>query len=183
MSNRVLYVASAVQVALLKEVILQQLKTGFWKDHRPAQHGYQWDGVDILCDNTTSKLGAEGWKIPRTYNFVNPEFLKENEHGLVAAAQSVKPSSNFKSIKKELIELSRIVGGRLTDRNGEITKANRGNNKTLDEKIAFAKKTVTKAGEETKRTAVKRPGGSVVTRVPVVRAVEVVATTEDAAQD
>jgi hypothetical protein len=163
--SKVLYVASQVQVELLKQILIPQFKNGFWQNHRPSNHYEAWAGVEIVV-NDASVLGAEGWKIPRTYNFVNPEFLKENEDALVAIAQSVKSSSNFKSVKKELIELSRIVGGRLTDKNGEITKANRGNNKTVTEKENTPKKTAVKSGE--KRTAVKRAGATV-TRVPVTR--------------
>jgi hypothetical protein len=109
---------------------------------------------------------------------VNPAFIKPNEAKLVAAAQSAKASSNFRSVKKELIELSRIVGGRLSDKNGVPTKANRGNNKTgtIQETVSRAKKTVVKA----KKTAVKDPSvivqrtssGATVRRVAVTRVTE-----------
>lgn len=158
MTTKRLYVSSTVQAALLTNVLIPQMKDGFWKDHRPADHHKEWEGVEIVVSET-SQLGADGWKIPRTYNFVNPDFIKPNEALLVSTAQAAKANSNFRSVKKELIELSRIVGGRLTDKNGIPTKANRGNNKptlTADGAIAQAKTTVAKAAEGVKRTAVKK---------------------------
>lgn len=180
-----LYVSSAVQAALLKQVLIPQMSDGFWKNHRPADHASQWKDVEIIVSET-DKLGAENFVIPRLYNFVNPDFIKPNEQLLVSCAQSVKASSNFRSVKKELIELSRIVGGRLNDKNGIPSKANRGNNKpgsNIVEAVKTAKATVKKADGEVKRTAVKRVEGDVtvtttangatVTRVPVTRAVSV----------
>lgn len=153
-----LYVSSAVQAALLTNVLIPQMKDGFWKDHRPANHHKEWEGVEIVVSET-DQLGPDNFKIPRTYNFVNPDFIKPNEHLLVSAAQAAKANSNFRSVKKELIELSRIVGGRLTSKSGIPTKAFRGNNKptiTTDEAIAQAKTTVAKATATMKKTAVKK---------------------------
>jgi len=151
-----LYVSSAVQAHLLQAVLIPQMKDGFWKDHRPADHAQHWTDVEIVV-TSDSTLGADGWKIPRTYNFVNPDFIKPNEQLLVSAAQAVKPSSNFRSVKKELIELSRIVGGRLTDKNGIPTKANRGTNKpTTSVVVEQARSAVKAAVEGVKRTAVKK---------------------------
>lgn len=177
-----LLVSSAVQVALLKEVLIPEMATGFWKNHRPADHAAQWADVEITV-STGDALGPIDFTIPRLYNFVNPDFIKPNEAKLVAAAQTAKASSNFRSVKKELIELSRIVGGRLTDKNGIPTKANRGNNKTgtVQETVAKAKKTVTKAIDGTKRTVTKTKNdpnvtiqktssGATVRRVAVTRA-------------
>ena len=154
-----LYVSSTVQAKLLTEVLIPQMKDGFWKDHRPANHYKEWEGVEIVV-STTDQLGAENFKIPRTYNFVNPDFIKPNEAALVTAAQSAKASSNFRSVKKELIELSRIVGGRLSDKNGIPAKANRGNNTkavSIDEAIAIAKTQTADAAATVKKTVVKKP--------------------------
>ena len=152
-----LYVSSAVQVALLTNVLIPQMKDGFWKDHRPADHYKEWLDVEIIV-SADEKLGPDNFKVPRLYNFVNPDFIKPNEAVLVAAAQAVKSSSNFRSVKKELIELSRIVGGRLNDKNGIPSKANRGNNKPVSNGagIALAKATVQKAATAVKKTAVKK---------------------------
>jgi hypothetical protein len=150
-----LYVSSAVQAKLLTAMLIPQMKDGFWKDHRPADHYKEWEGVEVQV-SVTDQLGAVGFTVPRNYNFVNPEFLRPNEAELVAVAQSVKASSNFRSVKKELIELSWIVGGRLTSKTGARVKANRGTNKT-DGSISSAKATVATAASGVKRTAVKKP--------------------------
>ena len=157
MTKRLL-VSSAVQAHLLKEVLIPQMSTGFWKDHRPADHAQQWSDVQIEV-TTDGTLGADGWKVPRNYNFVNPDFIKPNEQVLVSAAQAVKSSSNFRSVKKELIELSWIVGGRLTSRAAERVKANRGTNKVpvVNEAVEKARTAVKKAVAGVKRTAVKKP--------------------------
>lgn len=153
MSKR-LYVSSAVQAKLLADVLIPQMKDGFWKNHRPADHYKEWQGVEIVVSDS-DRLGAEGFTVPRLYNFVNPEFIKPNEQLLVTTAQAAKASSNFRSVKKELIELSRIVGGRLNDKNSVPTKANRGNKPPAPE-VASAKATVKKAATGVKRTAVKK---------------------------
>lgn len=153
-----LYVSSQVQAQLLTDVLIPQMKDGFWKDHRPADHHKEWEGVEIVV-STTDQLGPDGWKIPRLYNFVNPDFIKPNEAVLVASAQAAKASSNFRSVKKELIELSWIVGGRLTAKSGIRTKANRGNNRpstSVEQAVASAKLSVALASGNVKKTAVKR---------------------------
>lgn len=153
-----LYVSSAVQAKLLTAVLIPQMKDGFWKDHRPADHYKEWQDVEIVVSETDA-LGVDGWSMPRLYNFVNPDFIKPNERLLVETAQSVKVSSNFRSVKKELIELSWIVGGRLTSKSGIRTKANRGNNKpaaSTEDALAKAKISVQKAATGVKKTAVKR---------------------------
>lgn len=173
-----LYVSSTVQKALLTNILIPEMKDGFWQNHRPADHAKQWEDVHIIVTDS-EKLGPVDWEIPRLYNFVNPDFIKPNEERLVKCAQDAKSSSNFRSVKKELIELSRIVGGRLTDKNGIPTKANRGTNKpgsTVQETVKKAKDTVKKAGATAKKTAVKKgttitkKGGTVVKRTPVVKA-------------
>lgn len=153
-----LYVSSIVQAKLLTAVLIPQMKDGFWKDHRPADHYKEWEGVEVTVSET-EQLGADGWKVPRLYNFVNPDFIKPNERALVEAAQSVKPSSTFRSVKKELIELSWIVGGRLTSKSGVRAKANRGNNRpvqTTEQALQSAKTSVTTAVTTVKKTAVKK---------------------------
>lgn len=173
-----LFVSSTIQKALLENVLIPQMATGFWKEHRPADHAAQWADVEIIVTED-EKLGAVNFTVPRLYNFVNPDFIKPNEDALVEAALAIKPSSNFRSVKKELIELSRIVGGRLTDKNGLPTKANRGNNKngTIQDAVSKSKTTVKKAIDGVKKTVVKNPNvtiqktssGATVRRVAVTR--------------
>ena len=185
MTTKQLYVSSAVQKALLTEILIPEMATGFWKDHRPADHAQQWADVEIIVSES-DKLGAMNFTVPRLYNFVNPDFIKPNEAKLVEIAQAIKASSNFRSVKKELIELSRIVGGRLTDKNGIPTKANRGNNKsgTVQEAVKKAKTAVKKAGGSVKKTAVKKgtttkKGSTTVKRVPVTKAADDAAAPTD----
>ena len=185
-----LYVSSAVQVALLQNVLIPEMATGFWKDHRPADHAAQWADVEILV-STDGKLGPVNFTVPRLYNFVNPDFIKPNEAKLVDAAQAIKATSNFRSVKKELIEMSRIVGGRLTDANANPTKANRGNNKngTVQDTITKAKTAVKRAATAVKKTTVKKDSnvtitktssGATVRRVAVTRADPFAAVTGNA---
>jgi len=174
-----LFVSSAIQAALLKQVIIPQMKDGFWKSHRPADHATQWLDVEIVV-STDSRLGPVNFKVPRLYNFVNPDFINPNQNILVSVAQSVKSSCTFRSVKKELIELSRIVGGRLSDKSSAPTKANRGNNKApvTSDIIQKARAAIASANNTVKRTAVKRPEtveiiktsqGATVRRVAVTR--------------
>lgn len=152
------YVSSAVQAVLLKEVLIPQMESGFWKDHRPAGHHKEWADVEIMV-SPDERLGADGWKVPRNYNFVNPEFIKPNEQLLVSTAQKARPTSTFRSVKKELIELSWIAGGRLTSKSGVRTKANRGNNKPaqIDSSVLEqARAALHAAVTGVKKTAVKK---------------------------
>lgn len=158
-----LYVSSAIQAALLQHVLIPQMKDGFWKDHRPADHYKEWLDLEIVV-TTDGRLGPDNFVVPRLYNFVNPEFIKPNERLLVSAAQQVKASSTFRSVKKELIELSRIVGGRLTGQSSIPTKANRGNNRPETRPavagstvVAGAKEQLSQIVKEVKKTAVKKP--------------------------
>lgn len=176
MTTKQLYISSHVQAALLKEILIPEMITGFWKNHRPADHAAQWAAVEIVVSDS-EKLGAYNFTIPRLYNFVNPDFIKPNEARLVEVAQAIKATSNFRSVKKELIELSRIVGGRLTDKNGIPTKANRGNNKsgTVQEAVKKAKTAIkTATGTIVKKTAVKKgitikKSGTTVKRIAVTK--------------
>lgn len=171
-----LYVSSAVQAALLKEILIPEMATGFWKAHRPADHAAQWSDVEIIISET-DQLGPVNFIIPRLYNFVNPGFIKPNEDRLVNTAQAVKAGSNFRSVKKELIELSRIVGGRLTSKSSAPTKANRGNNKTTTEAVKKVKtdikkpltavKKQLKPVDESVTTIQKTSSGATIRRSPI----------------
>lgn len=175
MTTKHLYVSSAVQVALFKNVILPHLQHGFWKNHRPADHATQWLDVSVEV-TSTNLLGPVGFKPPRLYNFVNPDFIGQNEDELVSVARAVKPSSTFRSVKKELIELSRIVGGRLADRAATPTKANRGNNR-ISAAVDEARSAINTSAGAVKRTAIKKStveiiktsSGATVRRVTAVR--------------
>lgn len=191
--SKILYVSSPVQAALMTQVFIPELIDGFWKNHRPAGHGEVWRDVEVKVSED-GRLGPEGWEAPRNYNFLNLEFALPNEARLVAVAQSVKSNSNFKSVKKELIELGRIVGARLSSRDATPVKLYRGNHKPGTETVSSSraraasatmaatgaqvltaaaeattkktvKKTVTKVKPEVEVT--KTSQGATVRRVPV----------------
>lgn len=136
--SKVLYVSSPVQAALMTQVFIPELIDGFWKNHRPAGHGEVWRDVEVKVSED-GRLGPEGWEAPRNYNFLNLEFALPNEARLVAVAQSVKSNSNFKSVKKELIELGRIVGARLPSRDATPVKLYRGNHKPGTETVSSSR--------------------------------------------
>lgn len=127
MTQKKLFVSSQAQINMLEQVIIPEMTAGFWKDHRPIGHGNQWADVEFVV-STNNQVGPTNFKIPRNYNFVNPDFLLQCEDSLVKAAKSADANLEMKHVKKLLIELSRIVGGRLTDLTEAPTKANRGTN-------------------------------------------------------
>jgi hypothetical protein len=126
--SKILYVSSEVQAVLMNEIFIPELIEGFWRNHRPLGHGMIWSDVQVKVTEDGT-LGPVGFQTPRNYNFLNLDFALPNEERLVLCAQSVKANSNFKSIKKELIELGRIVGSRLTSLDAKPVKLFRGNHK------------------------------------------------------
>ena len=146
MSKKVLVVATAVQKAVMETVLLQEIATGFWKDTRPADHAESWKGVAI---EVGTKLGAEGFDIPRNYNFVNPDFFKKSEAKLLEAAQTVEKELTVKSLKKQLIQLNQILGGRVKEIGGEVEKLARGRKASEEAPV----KTTVKAESKTKKVA------------------------------
>lgn len=162
-----LLVSSQIQADLVNQFLLNEIQNGFWKDMRPVGHGLVWDGVVAVVAEGDA-VGPVGFKPMKNYDFLNPEFTKLNEDLLVQIARSVKPNMTFKALKKELIELARIVGGRMTDKTKEPARAFRGNNRpdydvirvVNREKVVIAtsgaKAVVAEAAAKVKRTAVKK---------------------------
>lgn len=166
--SKILLVSSEIQAALLTQVFIPELTDGFWKEHRPAGHGEVWRDVEVKVSKD-GNLGPVGFNFARTYNFLNPAFAVAQYDNLVAVAQSVKESANLKSVKKELTELSRIVGGRQADREASPVKLFRGNHRegTLTVSSAAARaagatlaaaaaETVVPAKTVAKKTTVKK---------------------------
>lgn len=123
MVSRALVVATAVQKAVMQDVLLGEIATGFWKNARPSDHAASWKGVDIRVGVS---FGAEGFEIPRNYNFVNPDFFKRVEAKLMESAIKVDPNITTKQLKKQLITLNQILGGRVTEMGGLVAKLPRG---------------------------------------------------------
>ena len=165
--SKQLLVSSAVQAALMNSFLLAEIQTGFWKDQRPVTHGPAWQGVEVGVSDSNAVGPTGDWKPLRFYDFLNPEFTKLHEARLVEIARTIKSNVTFKALKKELIELARIIGGRMTDKTQEPARVFRGNNRTDFDVIRTVerKKVMTVAGAKanldaasktvTKRTVVK----------------------------
>lgn len=187
-SPKILFVSSAVQAILMREVFIPEIMTGFWQNFRPAGHGDVWRDVEIRVSED-GKLGPVGFATMRNYNFMNLEFSVPNQERLVAVAQKVKPTANMKYIAKEMAELGRIIAGRLTARDAEPLKLYRGNHRPgivtfSSAKARAAGKTLAEAAvvvpaadvppapekvkqPTAKKVVTKTAGGATVTRVPV----------------
>lgn len=139
--SKTIVVNTAAQAAMLNAVLITEMASGFWKDGRPKGANEVWEGVKAT---TGAKFGAQGFSVPRTYNYLNPLFMKANEARLLEAAQTVDPTITNKKLYRELTELSRIVGGRITEAGGPIVKLNRGQ-KTTTTKKSTSKVTTRKA--------------------------------------
>lgn len=186
--SKQLLVSSPVQAALMNQFLLAEIQTGFWKDQRPVTHGPAWEGVEIVVSDTNIVGPTGGFKPLRFYDFLNPEFTKIHEAKLVAIAQTIKPNVTFKALKKELIELARIIGGRMTDKTQEPARVFRGNNRSDYDviRVVERQKVVTVAGAKAtlaqavknatgKKTAVKRVETPVTDAVRAVTAKKKVA--------
>lgn len=196
--SKILYVSSPVQAALMTQIFIPELVDGFWKNHRPAGHSDVWRGVEVKVTEDGT-LGPVGFEAPRNYNFLNLDFALPNEAKLVAAAQTAKANANFKSVKKELIELGRIVGSRLASKDATPVKLYRGNHKPGTQTVSSSKarqasaslvtaatkpvkaitttvkKTVVKADQT---TVTKTANGAIVRRVPAQSALPQAEPTE-----
>lgn len=186
--SKQLLVSSPVQAALMNQFLLAEIQTGFWKDQRPVTHGPAWEGVEIVVSDTNIVGPTGGFKPLRFYDFLNPEFTKIHEAKLVSIAQTIKPNVTFKALKKELIELARIIGGRMTDKTQEPARVFRGNNRSDYDviRVVERQKVVTVAGAKAtlaqavknatgKKTAVKRVETPVTDAVRAVTAKKKVA--------
>lgn len=148
MSKKVLTVATAVQAAVFNEVLLGEIATGFWKNARPADHADYWKGVEVVVG---TELGATGFEVPRNYNFVNPEFFQKNEAALMAAAQTAQTDITVKQLKKQLITLNQVIGSRVKEVGGTVTKLHRGR-----KAVAVAAETVASEPRAEKKPAATR---------------------------
>jgi hypothetical protein len=146
---KILTVATDVQKAIFEQVLRQEIATGFWKNGRPADHADSWKGVEVVVG---SQFGPSGFTVPRNYNFVNPDFYEKSgvKDRILKAAQSVDANVTEKQVKKQLINLNLIVGGRIKEQGGEITKLPRG--RKPDQTVA-APKTSSKTSKATVRRA------------------------------
>ena len=140
MSKKILTVATEIQKAVLTNVLLAEIATGFWKNARPADHAEQWKGVEIVVG---TNLGTTGFDMPRNYNFVNPDFFTKTETRLMEAAQVVDANVTVKQLKKQLISLNQILGARLKEIGGNVTKLPRGRKQTTPTETKIVKERTT----------------------------------------
>lgn len=139
--TKILTVANLVQKVVLQQVLSGEIATGFWKNARPADHADSWKGVDIVVG---TDLGATGFDVPRNYNFVNPDFFRKTEDRLMEVAKSANPDITVKQLKKQLISLNQIIGSRLKEVGGQVTKLPRGRKQSVDvPNVTETKKTTT----------------------------------------
>lgn len=137
--TKTLTVASQVQQVVFTEVLLGEIATGFWKNARPADHADSWKGVHVQVG---TDLGSHGFDVPRNYNFVNPDFFRKAEDKLMEAASTVNPDITVKQLKKQLISLNQILGARLKEIGGTVTKLPRGRKQPTEASAPSVKKTV-----------------------------------------
>lgn len=142
--TKILTVATAAQKAVFEQVLLQEMAHGFWKNARPADHADYWKGVKlVVVSDDATKLGPNGFDVPRNYNFVNPDFFRKIEDKLMAAAETAQPGITVKQLKKQLISLNQIIGCRLKDVGGTVAKLPRGRKQPSEVHVSPVKKTAT----------------------------------------
>ena len=142
--SKTLTVATEVQKTVFTEILLGEIATGFWKNARPADHADSWKGVTLVVG---SDLGANGFEVPRNYNFVNPGFFRKAEEKLMTSAKTINADITVKQLKKQLISLNQILGARLKEIGGAVTKLPRGRkqpSETIVKSTKSAKSTVRK---------------------------------------
>lgn len=150
MSKKILTVATAIQAAVFDTVLRGEIATGFWKNARPADHADYWKGVDVVVG---TELGATGFEVPRNYNFVNPEFFTKHEAALLEAAQKVDKEVTVKQLKKQLISLNQIIGARLKEVGGSVTKLSRGRKQSAAGSVSTTVEPKTKKVSSTRKAA------------------------------
>ena len=121
--TKTLTVATAVQKAILEQVLFPEMQKGFWKNVRPADHFDSWKGIEVTVG---TQYGPSGFDVPRNYNFVNPVFFAKAEAQLLECASKVQEGITVKQLKKQLIGLNQIIGARIKEPNGSVTKLKRG---------------------------------------------------------
>lgn len=143
-TSKIFYVANAIQAALMTEVFIHEFTEGFWKGQRPIGHGDVWKDVEVKVTEDGT-LGPIGFTPTRLYNLLNPDFYQAMEERLMEVVKAIKPEMTFKRLKPELIEVSQMIGGRLTNVNVPTVKLFRGNNRN-DGKIVVSSANARKAG-------------------------------------
>jgi hypothetical protein len=151
---KVLTVSTPVQKAVFEQVFLNEMSHGFWKNARPADHADYWKGVQL---EVGTELGAQGFDVPRNYNFVNPDFFRKIEDKLMVVAEVAQPGITVKQLKKQLIALNQIIGSRLKEVGGTVSKLPRGRKQPSEVQFAPVKKTATTSVRKVMANIVEAP--------------------------
>ena len=135
------------------------MQNGFWKNARPADHADYWKQVklQVVEDDGVMALGPHGFEVPRNYNFVNPDFFRKAEDRLMAAAESAHAGITVKQLKKQLITLNQIIGTRIKEVGGPVTKLSRGRKQATEIVSAPAKKVGTSSVRKVMANIVEAP--------------------------
>jgi len=157
-TSKIFRVANAVQAVLLSNHIINEIQNGFWAGQRPANHGQVWNDVQVIVDADSDVLGYEGFDMPRTYNLIHSEFFEASMPAMLALASTVREGITEARIKKELLELSQIIGKRILTRTQEgPLKCFRGNNRPGSLLVPTkAKKIVEASARRIRKTATKQ---------------------------
>lgn len=119
-----LIVATSFQKEVLEKILIPEIKNGFWKRMRPNDKTSHWDSLSI---EVGFELGLTDFELTRSYNFCNADFFKKFQDKIMALAKvSIGPSVKTSVVKKQLLMITQIMGGRLTEIGGEVTKLKRG---------------------------------------------------------
>jgi len=153
--TKILTVATEVQKTVFVEILLGEIATGFWKNARPADHADSWKGVSVVVG---SDLGANGFDVPRNYNFVNPDFFRKAEERLMTSAKTINADITVKQLKKQLISLNQILGARLKEIGGAVTKLPRGRKQPSEAAVVKSTKSA--------KSTVRKVAANIVEAIP-----------------
>lgn len=134
-----LVVATTVQKAVLDKVLLNEIQNGKWRDERPAGHAQCWTDVSVVVGD---ELGPVGFDVPRNYDFSLPVSSDEIGPKMLEAAMEVDSSINTKLLSRQMVELSRIVGGRIKKIGEKPVILNRGQENSVNRRVNRLSRTV-----------------------------------------
>jgi hypothetical protein len=96
-----------VQVTLWNKELCGQISDGFWENSRPYGH---WQGITGATADL-GKLGPQGFRPRRSYNFANKELLECVGDRMLEYVRALEGYENFtmKELKRELRDMNSIV--------------------------------------------------------------------------
>lgn len=135
MTQKILFVSNVLQKKLMDEVLLHEMIDGRWSSQRPKGCNLDWLDVKIQV-STDGVVGASGFTPPRTYNFVHKEVMVQFADEMLQVSKQLNPNISIAHIRKDLIELAQIIGGRLVNTNMQPIKLYRGRSKAGDRVVS-----------------------------------------------